>query len=160
MNAVVIDSCGGEDSRQKMAETSAVVREQGRRILIYPEGHLSQIGTHHKYRKGVYHMYKDFNCPVVPVATNLGQRWNQSDWQKHPGSATLEFLPPIMPGLGKDEFMKQLQDQIETRSLELLDMDNLGALKPENIGKLKENHVAEAKRIARESKDNKTETPS
>lgn len=153
MNAVVIDSCGGEDSRRKMAETSAIVREQGRRILIYPEGHLSKIGTHHKYRKGVYHLYKDFNCPVVPVATNLGQRWNQSDWQKFPGSATLEFLPPIMPGLDKEAFMEQLQGQIETRSLELLDMDNLGALDPANIGKLAENDVAKAKRIAREAEE-------
>lgn len=151
MNAVVIDSCGGVDSRRKMAETSAVVREQGRRILIYPEGHLSKIGTHHKYRKGVYHMYKDFNCPVVPVATNLGQRWNQMDWQKHPGSATLEFMEPIMPGLGKDEFMEKLQSQIEGRSLELLDMQNLGALKPADVGKLEENDVAKAKRLERES---------
>ncbi|MGJ8563763.1 MAG: lysophospholipid acyltransferase family protein [Alphaproteobacteria bacterium] len=153
MNAVVIDSCGGEDSRKKMAETSAVVREQGRRILIYPEGHLSKIGTHHKYRKGVYHLYKDFNCPVVPVATNLGQRWNQSDWQKHAGSATLEFLQPIMPGLEKEAFMQQLQSQIETRSLELLDMDNLGALNPSDIGKLEENDVAKAKRLEREADD-------
>ena len=52
MNAVVINNCGGEDQRKKMAETSAIVREQGRRLLIYPEGHLSRIGTQHKYRKG------------------------------------------------------------------------------------------------------------
>lgn len=154
MNAVVIDSCGGVDSRRKMAETSAIIREQGRRILIYPEGHLSQIGTHHTYRKGVYHLYKDFGCPVIPVATNLGQRWNQSDWQKHPGSATLEFLEPIMPGLGKDEFMELLQSRIETRSLELLDLENPGALNPEDIGKHSENDVARAKRLAREAKDN------
>jgi len=87
MNAVVINNCGGEDQRKKMAETSAVVREQGRRLLIYPEGHLSKIGTQHKYRKGVYHLYKDFGCPVVPLASNLGQRWNQNDWVKHPDRA-------------------------------------------------------------------------
>jgi 1-acyl-sn-glycerol-3-phosphate acyltransferase len=158
MNAVVIDSCGGEDSRKKMAETSAVVREQGRRILIYPEGHLSEIGTHHRYRKGVYHLYKDFGCPVIPVATNLGQRWNQSDWTKHPGPATLEFLEPILPGLDKDEFMARLQDQIETRSIELLDLDDLGALNPDNIGKLKENHVAKAKRERREAESNEAQS--
>lgn len=154
MNAVVIDSCGGLDSRRKMKETSAIVREQGRRILIYPEGHLSKIGTHHTYRKGVYHLYKDFNCPVVPVATNLGQRWNQMDWQKHSGSATLEFLEPIMPGLEKEEFMERLQNQIERRSLALLDLNNPGALDPADIGKLEENDVARAKRLAREAEDN------
>lgn len=151
MNAVVIDSCGGSKVREKFAQTSQLVREQGRRILIFPEGHLSQIGTHHRYRKGVYHLYKDFDCPVVPVASNLGQRWDQNDWTKHRGQATMEFLEPIMPGMEKDAFMALLQDRIETRSIELLDMENLGALDPANIGKQKENHVAEAKRLAREA---------
>ncbi len=153
MNAVVIDNCGGEDARNRMAETSQVVREQGRRILIYPEGHLSKVGTQHRYRKGVYHLYVDFNCPVVPVATNLGQRWNQNDFTKHPGPAKLEFLEPIMPGLGKDEFMAVLESRIETRSRALLDMENLGALNPADIGRTEENEVAREKRLAREAEE-------
>ena len=149
-NAVMIDSCGGEDAREAMAEKAALVRAQGRRILIYPEGHLSKIGTHHVYRKGVYHLYKDFNCPVIPVATNLGQRWNQTDWKKFPGHAVQEFLPAIPVGLQKEEFMERLQTAIETRSLELLDRNNLGALDPNDIGKLSENQSARQKRLKRE----------
>jgi len=156
MNAVVIDSCGGVDAREKMAETSALVREQGRRILIYPEGHLSKIGTQHRYRKGVYHLYADFNCPVVPVATNLGQRWNQKDLRKYPGPATLEFLPPIQPGLDKDAFMAKLERMIETRSRDLLDLDNLGALDPNDIGKTVENDAARAARLKRDSEAQST----
>ena len=55
-----------------------------------------------------------------------------------------------MPGLGKDEFMHELETRIETRSLELLDLEDLGALDPADIGKLAENKVAKAKRVARE----------
>ena len=150
MNAVVINNCGGMDQRKKMAETSAIVREQGRRLLIYPEGHLSKIGTQHRYRKGVYHLDKDCGCPVVPRASNLGQRWNQNAWIKHPGRADLEFLPPIMPGLEKEEFMARLEADIEGRSIALLDMENLGHLNPADIGKTVENDVARAKREARE----------
>ncbi|NNE57850.1 MAG: 1-acyl-sn-glycerol-3-phosphate acyltransferase [Hellea sp.] len=153
MNAVVIDSCGGEKVREKMTETARIIREQGRRILIFPEGHLSEIGTHHRYRKGVWHLYHDFDCPVVPVASNLGQRWNQMDIQKFPGTATVEFLEPIQPGMDKDEFMALLQDRIETRSIELLDMENLGALNPENIGKLSENDSAREKRQSRDAEE-------
>lgn len=153
MNAVVIDSCGGVDQRRKMAETSRIVREQGRRLLIYPEGHLSQVGTHHKYRKGVFHLYRDFDCPVVPVATNLGQRWNQNDLKKFAGRATLEFLEPIMPGMNKDEFMELLQTRIEERSIALLDLKNPGALNPDDIGKLSENESARSKRLAREAEN-------
>lgn len=151
MNAVVVESCGGAETRARMAETSRVVREQGRRILIYPEGHLSQVGTHHPYKKGIWHLQDDFGCPVVPVATNLGQRWNQTDWVKHPGRAHVEFLEPIPPGLGKDEFMDVLQARIETRSIELLDLDNPGALNPSDIGQVALNSVAQAREARKAS---------
>lgn len=150
MNAIVIDSCGGSDVRQEMDDQAQIIRNQGRRILIFPEGHLSQIGTHHRYRKGVWHLYNDFDCPVVPVASSLGQRWNQTDWQKHPGSATVEFLEPIAPGMEKNAFMALLQNRIETRSIELLDRQDLGALNLDDIGEERENNTARAKRETRE----------
>ena len=151
MNAVVIDSCGGSDSQAKMEKQAEDVRREGRRLLIFPEGHLSKIGTHHRYRKGVWHLQQDFNCPVIPVANTLGQRWNQSDWAKYTGRAHIEFLAPIPPGLEKDTFMDLLQERIESRSIALLDLENPGALNPDDIGRLEENHVARAKRLARET---------
>lgn len=151
MNAVVIDSCGGVDNRKKMEREAARIKREGRRLLIFPEGHLSQVGTHHKYRKGIWHLQQDFQCPVIPVANSLGQRWNQTDWKKYPGPATIEFLEPIPYGLEKDAFMKILQDRIESRSIELLDLDNLGALDPDDIGQIQENSSAREKRLAREA---------
>lgn len=150
MNAVVVSSCGGAEVRRQFAETSKLIHEQGRQILIFPEGHLSQVGTHHTYKSGVYHLYRDFNCPVLPVAQNLGQRWHMMDFKKFPGEAKMEFLEPIQPGLKKKEFMALLQERIETRSLELLDYDDLGALDPTRVGQLSENKVAKAAREKRE----------
>ena len=151
MNAVMIDNCGGSDSQEKMEKQSKTVREEGRRLLIFPEGHLSEVGTHHRYRKGVWHLQQEFGCPVVPVANTLGQRWNQAEWEKYKGNAHIEFLEPIPLGLEKEAFMSLLQERIESRSIELLDLENLGALNPDNIGQMKENHVAAAKRMAREA---------
>lgn len=151
MNAVVIDSCGGSDSRKKMEAQAEKIRNEGRRLLIFPEGHLSKIGTHHKYRKGIWHLQQDFGCPVIPVANTLGQRWNQTDWAKFTGRAHIEYLEPIPPGLEKDTFMELLQSRIESRSIELLDLENPGALNPADIGKLEENKAALAKRLAREA---------
>lgn len=150
MNAVIVSSCGGADVRRRFAETTKLVREQGRKILIFPEGHLSAVGTHHSYKRGVYHLYRDFNCPVVPVAQNLGQRWNMSELKQYPGPAAMEFLEPIMPGMKKADFMALLQERIETRSLELLDYDNLGALDPSRVGQVSENKVAKAVREEKE----------
>ena len=121
MGAIVVDNCGGAYARAKLVDTELKrAADDGRRVLIYPEGHLSPVGKRHRYRKGVFHMYENYQNPAVPVATNLGLFWPQQDWRMRPGVAVLEFLPPIEPGLDKQAFMTLLEDRIETRSLELL----------------------------------------
>jgi 1-acyl-sn-glycerol-3-phosphate acyltransferase len=65
-------------------------------------------------------MSRDFDLPVVPVATNLGCFWRQTDKKKTPGTATIEFLPPLPQGLSKAEFMARMEDVIETRTNQLI----------------------------------------
>jgi 1-acyl-sn-glycerol-3-phosphate acyltransferase len=120
--AIVVDNCGGPEARKALAERAAAAHADGRRILIYPEGHLGKAGERFRYRTGVYYMSRDFNLPVVPVATNLGLFWPQQDFKKNPGTATVEFLDPIMPGLERGEFFKVLEDAIEGRSQQLIAM--------------------------------------
>ena len=124
MGAIVVDNCGGTYARAKLIdEDLAIAQTENRKILIYPEGHLSKVGTHHRYRKGVFHIYQKWNKPVIPVATNLGLCWPEQSWKLTPGTAVVHFLDPIEPGLGKDEFMKRLQSMIEEHSLALLPSD-------------------------------------
>lgn len=121
MGAIVVDNCGGAAARGRlMAEELDKARHNNRSILIYPEGHLSPVGTQHRYRKGVYHLYEKYGVPVVPVATDLGLRWPQQDKVLHPGPCSVEFLPAIEPGLDKGAFMEKLESMIETRSRALL----------------------------------------
>lgn len=120
LGAIIIDTCGGGDRKARsLAEGMEKAREQGIRILVYPEGHLAAPGTHYRYKAGVWHMQKAMNVPVIPVATNLGHYWQQQKLEKRPGRAVVEFLPPIMPGLQKAEFLETLTDRIETRVSEL-----------------------------------------
>lgn len=119
LGAIVVDNCGGPEARRALAEKAEAAHRDGKRILIYPEGNLAKVGERFRYRTGVFHMYRDFNLPVVPVATNLGLRWPQQEWTKHPGLATVEFLDPIAPGLDRAEFMQRLETVVEQRSAEL-----------------------------------------
>jgi 1-acyl-sn-glycerol-3-phosphate acyltransferase len=118
--AIMVDNCGGPEARRALAEKAAAAHADGRRILIYPEGNLAKPGEHFRYRTGVFHMYRDFDLPVVPVATNLGLFWEQEKFLKHPGRATVEFLDPIAPGLDRHEFIETLESRIETRTQELI----------------------------------------
>ncbi len=118
--AIVVDSCGGPEARAALSKSAAQVAAEGRRILIYPEGHLAAPGERYRYRTGVYHMSQDFGLPVVPVATNLGCFWKQQEKKKTPGRATVEFLPALPQDLQKVEFMKLLENTVEGRTNELI----------------------------------------
>ena len=73
LGAIVVNSCGGHEARKALAMRAAEARAENRKILIYPEGHLAPVGRKFRYRSGVWHMYRDFDMPVVPLATNLGR---------------------------------------------------------------------------------------
>ncbi len=121
LGAIVIDTCGGgERKAASLAEGMSRAREDGRRILIYPEGHLAPVGYYFRYKPGVWHMQKAMDVPIVPVATNLNCFWNQEEIEKTPGTAVIEFLEPIPAGLPKDEALKRLTEAVETRSSELI----------------------------------------
>jgi 1-acyl-sn-glycerol-3-phosphate acyltransferase len=120
LGAIVVDSCGGPEARRALSRSAAAANAEGRRILIYPEGHLAKPGERFRYRTGVFHMYRDFDLPVVPVATNLGLFWRQQDFKKNPGTATVEILDPIPTGLDRDAFMARLEGVIEARTAELI----------------------------------------
>lgn len=120
LGAIVVNNCGGHDAREALKRRAADAHAEGRRILIYPEGNLAKVGEKFRYRSGVWHMYRDFDMPVVPVATNLGLFWPQEAFHKTPGTAVLEFLDPIPTGLPKAEFMARLEHAIEARTAELV----------------------------------------
>lgn len=121
LGAIVIDTCGGgERKAASLAEGMKRARDDGRRILIYPEGHLAPVGYHFRYKPGVWHMQKEMKVPIVPVATNLNCFWQQEEILKKPGTAVIEFLDPIPAGLSKEETMARLTEAVETRSAELI----------------------------------------
>ncbi len=120
LGAIVVNSCGGREARDSLKQRGADAHAAGRKILIFPEGHLAKVGEKFRYRTGVWHMYRDFNMTVVPLATNLGLFWPEEKYEKHPGTATLEFLDPIPTGLDKAEFMARLEAAIEGKTAELV----------------------------------------
>ena len=120
LGAIVVNNCGGREARESLQQRGADAHAEGRKILIYPEGNLAKVGEKFRYRSGVWHMYRDFDMPVVPLASNLGLFWPQEQYEKRPGTAMLEFLEPIPVGLGKDEFLARLEAAVEDRTAALV----------------------------------------
>ncbi len=91
----------------------------GRQVLIYPEGTRRTPGAEPHYKYGIAHMYKELDCPVVPVALNSGLYWPRRKLMRFPGTIRVNILPPILPGLETEEFRRQLQNRIETACMDL-----------------------------------------
>ena len=121
LGAIVIDTCGGGDRKAaSLKEGMQRAKQEGRRVLIYPEGHLAPVGYHFRYKAGVWHMAQAMNVPVIPVATNIGLFWRQQERHKTPGTAVIEFLPPINPDMPKQEFLAKLTDVVESQTSKLV----------------------------------------
>jgi 1-acyl-sn-glycerol-3-phosphate acyltransferase len=94
--------------------------KDGRQIIIYPEGTRRPVGAEPNYKYGVAHLYGELNVPCVPVALNAGLFWPRRSLRLIPGTIRMEFLDPIMPGMDRTEFLKVIQERIETATARLV----------------------------------------
>ena len=89
-------------------------------LVIYPQGTRVAPGADKSYKIGTAVLYEQLNQPCVPVAINVGVFWPRRGITRQPGTAIVEFMEPIAPGVPKDEFIKRLEADIETRSNALM----------------------------------------
>ena len=128
MNMIFIDRSGHAKSLRKLVQDARNAIERGRSLVIFPEGTRVDPGKKLPYRPGIAALYKELSVPVVPVVHNSGLCWPKNSFRKYPGTITLQFLPPIHPGLRRNEFMKQLESTMELASIQLIaNTENLSA---------------------------------
>jgi 1-acyl-sn-glycerol-3-phosphate acyltransferase len=105
----------GQAVAQMRADVAAGRSEPGQ-LVIYPQGTRVAPGARAPYKIGTAVLYADGDQPCVPVATNVGLFWPKRGILRRPGRAVVEFLPPIPPGLPADDFMRRLEQDIESAS--------------------------------------------
>lgn len=120
LGMIPVDRGGGQVALRAMLENARAVLNEGRHIIIFPEGTRRVPGAPPAYKHGVVHLYRELGVPVVPVALNSGLFWPRKGIARYPGTIVVEFLPPIEPGLPGDAFFGRLVSQIETHSDALL----------------------------------------
>ncbi|HYG85703.1 MAG TPA: 1-acyl-sn-glycerol-3-phosphate acyltransferase [Azospirillum sp.] len=96
-----------------LIENSKPVRDEGRPIVIFPQGTRVAPGTYRNYRVGVGMLYEQLGLPIVPMALNAGLYWPRRSFIKRPGTIVVEILPPILPGLPRPVAMQELEDRLE-----------------------------------------------
>lgn len=119
---VVLDREGGAKALRDMLAKSRERLKDPRPLVIFPEGHRGEPGVAGDYHPGVAGLARDLELPTYPVATNSGVHWPAHGFIRRPGTIVFEYLPPIPPGLKRAEYMRRLQDEIETASNALLSL--------------------------------------
>lgn len=118
---IPIDRASGSSALKDMTRIAKSEIGQGRQILIFPEGTRRPAGAPPAYKFGVAHLYSSLRVPCLPIALNSGLYWpRRAMFGLRAGTIRVEILPALPAGLRHAEFMRRLQDDIETASDRLL----------------------------------------
>jgi len=93
-------------------KVAAIVKEENRPLLIFPQGTRVKIDEVVPFKKGAGRIYEALNISCIPLALNSGKVWPKKGMIKYPGKITISLLEPIKPGLNRDEFIKNLEKKI------------------------------------------------
>lgn len=116
---IVVDRAGHAKTLRRMIADAKAALVDHRQIVIFPEGTRRAPGAPADYKPGVAALYTQLGVPCVPVAHNSGLYW-RPNFVRRAGTITLEVLPPLPAGLGREAFMERLEAQIETATARLL----------------------------------------
>ena len=117
---IEVDRGAGSTAMRKLIADARQRFTEPRQLLIFPEGTRRPPGSTPDYKPGVAGIYRDLEVPCVPVATNTGLHMSSTGLPTSRGVVVYEVLEPIPAGLKRTEFMRVLQERIETASKALL----------------------------------------
>ena len=111
---IPIDRDAGTKALRQMVDEGQRAMEQGRSVLIFPEGTRQAPGTKIEFKRGVELLYSKLNAPLLPVAMNSGLFWLPGNQTKRSGVIRVSILPPIPSGMKPQEAIKAAEDQVQT----------------------------------------------
>ena len=117
---ILIEREAGPSALRKTVAESRAALAAGRSIVIFPEGTRRRIADPVTFRRGIELLYSELQVPVLPVALNSGAFWSSDRSFKNKGVITVSYLPPIMPGLPREEFKARAESMLQAEKERLL----------------------------------------
>lgn len=114
-NAIAIDRKAGRKAARQVIDQGIEQLNQGRHVVIFPEGTRVAPGSRKKYGLGGALLAAKSGHPVVPVAHNAGVFWRRRDLKKYPGTIQVVIGPQIdSNGLTAAEINRLAETWIES----------------------------------------------
>lgn len=110
--AISVDRSGGAPALRRMMKEAAQAVDEGRSILIFPEGTRVVPGGQPKLQPGFAGLYRRVGLPVVPVALDSGRLWPRKGLARRSGTVVIRFGAPLPPGLPREELESRVHAAI------------------------------------------------
>lgn len=118
---IPINRSAGVRAMSKMTDLARERVRDDRQLIIFPEGTRRPVGAEPRYKFGVAQVYVDCGVQCLPVALNAGLFWPRRTFLRYPGTIIVEFLDIVPPGLGRDDFLARIREEIETSTDRLVE---------------------------------------
>lgn len=114
LKMIHIDRSQGRDAFESVVQQGQRKLDEGRWIIMFPEGTRIPRGRRGKYKSGGSRLAIRTAAPVIPMAVNSAACWPKRPWIKRPGFITVSIGPPIASdGLSPEQLSTAVEHWIE-----------------------------------------------
>jgi 1-acyl-sn-glycerol-3-phosphate acyltransferase len=115
LDMIHINRSKGKEAFEGVVTQGIEKLQQGRWIVMFPEGTRIPPGKQGKYRSGGVRLAQRTGATIIPVAVTAGEHWPKKPFVKTPGLVKVSFGPPIECGdRSIEEISLQVEQWIET----------------------------------------------
>lgn len=116
LRMVHIDRSARSEAWNKVATLGAKLMDEGKWIIMFPEGTRTVRGGQGAYKTGASRLALVTGAKIVPIAVASGRCWPRKTWTFIPGTVDVSVGPPITaePDETAAELMARVERWIET----------------------------------------------
>lgn len=117
---IAIDRKAGKKALRQLLEQGQDALDQGRVVIIFPEGTRTAVGESRKYNIGGAMLAEKSQALVIPIAHNAGVFWSRNSIRKYPGIIQVVIGEPMdITGLKASQINEKVSNWIESTVAEL-----------------------------------------
>ena len=117
---IVVDREGGAEALKQAGRRRRDRLAHDRQMVIFPEGHRGEPGVAGDYKPGVAALYRELGMPCTSWPSTPASTGQRMAFCATPAPSCSSSWSRSPPGLKRADFMRTLEDRIETASTALL----------------------------------------
>lgn len=115
LNMVHIDRSKRGEAWNKVAAEGRVLMDQGKWVIMFPEGTRTERGAKGSYKSGATRLAVATGASVIPIAVTSGRCWPRRSFALRPGLIDVSIGTPVSAeGREPGELMDEVERWIET----------------------------------------------